>query len=157
VVEADLTTAPYYTALTTLTANPPVVTPTGLTGFPTTSGIVTTGEVETGDTSASGESDVYAIFYVETNPVYAEQAVEISSGQLQDRCGLGSNWFLITPTGIAAPPGNVNYLDDDGNAVFVFLGASCAAGSSEVTADVDAGTHPTYTTAFNIVAPEPTI
>ena len=158
VVEADLTVAPYYTALTTLTANPPAVTTSGLTGFPTTSGTVTTGEVETGDTAASGESDVYAIFYVETSPVYAEQPVQIASDQLQDRCGLGASWYLITPTGIGPPPpGNVVDLDDDGNAVFVFLGASCAAGPSEVTADVDAGTHTTYTTTFNIVAPQPTI
>jgi hypothetical protein len=157
VVEADLMTAPYYTALATLTASPPVVTPTGLTGYPTTSGTVTTGEVETGDTTASGNSDVIAIFYVETSPVFAEQQAEISSNQLQDRCGDGSSWFLITPTGIVAPPGNQTALDDDGNAVFVFLGASCAAGTSEVTADVEAGTHPTYTTTFTIDPPQPTI
>jgi hypothetical protein len=48
-------------------------------------------------------------------------------------------------------------LDDDGNAVFIFFGASCAAGPSEVIVDVKAGTHPTYTTSFNIVAPQPTI
>jgi hypothetical protein len=157
VVEADLMTAPYYTGLATLTASPPVVTATGVSGYPTTSGTVTTGEVETGDSAASGDSDVIAIFYVETSPVYAEQQAEISSNQLQDRCGGGSNWFLVTPTGIAAPPGNQTTLDDDGNAVFVFLGDSCAAGTSEVTADVEAGDHPTYTTSFNIVAPQPTI
>jgi hypothetical protein len=157
VVEADLMTAPYYTALTTLTASPPVVTATGVTGYPATSGTVTTGEVETGDTNNSGNSDVIAIFYVETNPVYAEAQAEISSNQLEDRCGQGASWFLVTPTGIAAPPGNQVTLDDDGNAVFVFFGASCAAGSSEVTADVEAGDHPTYTTSFNIVAPQPTI
>ena len=118
---------------------------------------MTTGEVETGDSTTSGNSDVIAIFYVETSAVYAEQQVEISSNQLEDRCGQGASWFLITPTGVAAPPGNQVTLDDDGNAVFVFLGASCAAGASEVTADVEAGTHPTYTTSFNIVAPQPTI
>ena len=48
-------------------------------------------------------------------------------------------------------------LDDDGNAVFVFKGASCAAGDSVVTADVDAGTHPTYTTTFTVDAPAPTV
>jgi hypothetical protein len=48
-------------------------------------------------------------------------------------------------------------LDNDGNAVFVFLGSSCAAGSSLVTADIEAGIHSTYTTSFNIVPPEPTI
>jgi hypothetical protein len=44
-------------------------------------------------------------------------------------------------------------LDDDGNAVFVFKGASCAAGTSTVTADVDAGTDPTYTTTFTVSPP----
>jgi hypothetical protein len=56
--------------------NPPVVTTEGLTGYPQTSRRpVTTREVETGDTLASGESDIYAVFYVETSPVYAEQPV----------------------------------------------------------------------------------
>jgi len=152
VIEADLEVAPYYTALGTLVANPPAVTPPGVTGYPTTSGTVTTGEVETGDTKASGDSDVYAIFYVETNPVYAEQKVEISSNQLTSRCLGFSNWFSET-----SGNGTQTILDDDGNAVFIFVGISCAAGTSTVTADVEAGTHPTYTTSFNIVAPQPTI
>jgi len=164
VVEADLNVAPYYTALGTLVANPPVVTTAGVSGFPTYSGIVTTGEVETGDTALSGNSDVYAVFYVETDPVYAEQPVEISSNELESRCGQG--WDLVSPsdlgagigsgTGTVEPPAE-GFLDDDGNAVFVFYGASCAAGPSEVIADVMAGTHTTYTTIFNIVAPAPTI
>jgi len=98
---------------------------------------------------ASDISDVYAVFYVETSPVYAEQPVEISSPELQSRCGTFSTF--ATPTGLTTT------LDDDGNAVFLFLGSSCAAGSSVVTADVEAGSHPTYTTTFNIVAPQPTI
>jgi uncharacterized membrane protein len=151
VIEADLIVAPYDTALTTLVASPPVVTTSGVFGYPATSGTVTTGEVETGDTAASGDSDVYGVFYVETNPVYAEQPVEINSAQLQDRCGLGFTW--TTELGGTTS----STLDDDGNAVFVFFGSSCAAGPSEVIADVEAGTHPTYTTTFNIVAPEPTI
>jgi hypothetical protein len=151
VIEADLTVAPYDTALTTLTANPPVVTVAGVSGYPTTSGTVTTGEVETGDTAATGESNVYGVFYVETSPVYAEQPVEISSTQLQDRCGGLYTWTTFLGGT------NSSTLDDDGNAVFVFLGSSCAAGPSEVVADVEAGTHPTYTTTFDVVAPVPTI
>jgi hypothetical protein len=157
VVAADLMSAPYYTALSTLTADPPVVTVPGVTGYPASSGTATTGEVETGDTVGSGDSDVIAIFYVEASPVFAEQSVEISSDQLQDRCGTGSSWFLITPFEIGPPPGNQATLDDDGNAVFVFFGSSCAAGTSEVTADVMAGDHPTYTTTFTILPPQPTI
>jgi hypothetical protein len=78
-------------------------------------------------------------------------AVEISSTQLQDRCGGGYTWTnFLGGT-------NTSTLDNDGNAVFVFLGSSCGAGSSVVEADVDAGTHPTYSTTFNVVAPTPTI
>jgi ribosomal protein L31 len=48
-------------------------------------------------------------------------------------------------------------IDDDGNAVFVFAGSSCAAGSSQVIVDVLAGIHPTYTTTFTVLPPQPTI
>jgi hypothetical protein len=48
-------------------------------------------------------------------------------------------------------------LDDDGNAVFVFEGASCAAGDSTVIADVNAGTHDTFSTVYTISPPVPTI
>jgi hypothetical protein len=162
VFEADLAVAPYYTALGTLVASPPAVTTPGVYGFPTTSGTVTTGEVETGDTTVT-DSDVYAVFYVETSPVYAEQYAEISASELESRCGEGWELFdLLSGTGQSAPNGTVEppatgQLDDDGNAVFVFFGQSCAAGPSTVVADVLAGTHPTYTTTFNIVAPQPTI
>jgi hypothetical protein len=161
VIEADLDVAPYYTALGTLVANPPVVTTPGVSGYPTYSGIVPGGETETGDTTDSGFSDVYAAFYVETSPVYAELPAEISSSELEGRCGDGWQWDSDTTT---LPGHGVNHespiqgtLDDDGNTVFIFSGASCAAGSSEVVADVIGGTHPTYTTTFNINPPAPTI
>jgi hypothetical protein len=166
VIEASLTDAPYYTALATLDALPPVVTTAGVTGYPQTSGTVSGGEVETGDTSfPDGGSDVFGVFYVETDPVYAEQTVEISSPELQARCGTfwtfesfngqdtyghGSTLETVISTATAI-------LDDDGNAVFLFIGASCAAGPSTVIADVEAGTHPTYTTTFNVLSPQPTI
>jgi len=169
VVEADLTVAPFYTALTTLVANPPVVTPEGISGFPQISGVPS--EVETGDTSASGDSNVYAVFYVETNPVYAEQLVEISSSQLEGRCIRGWRWEPGNPTGIGVGTGSgdqsgtgVNtgtrpstILDDDGNATFTFKGTSCAAGPSQVIADVLAGTHQTYVSTFTVLPPAPTI
>ena len=174
VVEASLVSAPYYTALATLNVLPPVVTPTGLTGYPQTSGTVTGGEVETGENgsipgdfgSETGGSYVFAVFYVETDPVYAEQTVEISSPELQSRCG---TYWLLDPQGpgqtsgggTLGPPGPylpaTATLDDDGNAVFYFEGASCAAGSSEVIADVMAGNHPTYVTTFTVLPPAPTI
>jgi hypothetical protein len=162
VIEADLMTAPYYTALTQLVANPPNVTTPGLTGFPNN-------EVETGDTTGlsapgpSGNSDVYAVFYVEDSPVYAEQPVEIDSTQLDGRCGMGWLWEAgnggepASGTGLNTGNEANTTLDDDGNAVFVFKGISCAAGESEVIADVLAGTHDTFTFNFNINPPAPTI
>jgi hypothetical protein len=170
VVEADLEVAPFYTALTTLVALPPAVTPEGVTGYPQTSGVAQ--EVETGDTSASGDSNVYAVFYVEDNPVYAEQRVEISSSQLEGRCIRGWRWEAGNPMSVGATTpvhsvesgtgvntGNraTTYLDDDGNAVFVFKGISCAAGTSEVIADVLAGTGDTFVTEFTVLPPAPTI
>jgi len=179
VVEADLSVAPYYTALGYLVVLPPAVTSPGVFGYPTYSGVVPGGETESGDivvgppatgsgcwpttSSCSEDSDVYAIFYVETDPVYAEKTVEISSTQLQDRCGAKYAWGIGnygTAQGldfVYNNGGTQTTLDDDGNAVFVFYGESCATGTSLVTADVDAGTHPTYTTTFNINPPAPTI
>jgi hypothetical protein len=156
VVDASMNAAPYLTALGTLTAAPPVVTTTGVAGYPTTSGIVTTGEVETGDTTASGNSDVYAVFYVETDPVYAEAMAEISDNQLVDSCGQGADWYDSSGNFIPGPD-ITETLDDDGNGVFEFVGSSCAATTSEVIADIEAGTHPTYTSTFTVDAPAPTI
>ena len=173
VIEADLEAAPFYTALTTLVALPPAVTPEGVTGFPQISGV--SQEVETGSTTPFGDSDVYAVFYVETNPVYAEQQVEIDSEQLDGRCIGEWAWVAGNRTGVGVntvipdtfrldQPGGVNtgakvntHLDDDGNAVFEFAGVSCAAGTSEVIADVLAGDHPTYVTEFTVDPPAPTI
>jgi hypothetical protein len=144
VIEADLVAAPYLTAVTTLDALPPSPTTAGVVGYPAN-------EVETGDTTASGTSDVYAVFYVETDPVYAETTVEISSAQLASRCLGGVTWTSNqgTFTGATATA----TLDDDGNAVFAFSGASCAAGTSTVIADVLAGTHLTYTSTYTIQPP----
>ncbi|HVC68751.1 MAG TPA: hypothetical protein VNC61_00665 [Acidimicrobiales bacterium] len=150
VVEADLVAAPYYTALTTLNVLPPNVTPAGVTGDPAN-------EVETGNTAASGDSDVYAVFYVETDPVYAEQTVEIGSTQLFSRClgAIAPVW--ISNQGSFTTSTATATLDDDGNAVFSFTGSSCAAGTSTVIADVLAGVHSTYVTTYTILAPAPTI
>jgi len=151
--EASLADAPFLTATTEVTIDPPAVTTPGLFAFPTSSGTVSGGEVETGD-SGTFASAAYAVFYVETDPVYAGQTVELSSPQLADRCGTAS---IFEDFFNAGTTGTTSIIDNDGNAFFAFLGASCAAGSSVVTADVLAGTHPTYTTTFNILPPQPTI
>ncbi len=158
VVEAVLDVAPFLTAQAIVTVSPPSLTPAGLNGYPATSGR-TVGEVETGDTPTSGDSDVYAVFSVEGDPVDAEQPVEIGSAQLDGRSAGG--WFWggtdgsINGTGVATAP-LPSTLDDDGNAVFLFMGSSCAPGPSQVVADVLAGTGPTYTTTFVVSAPAPT-
>jgi uncharacterized repeat protein (TIGR01451 family) len=154
VIEADLTVAPFLTAVTTLEVEPPAVTAVGLSAAPAD-------EVETGDTAASGDSDVYTVFTVETNPVYAEQPVELTSPQLEDRCITG--WRIEPGSGgtqIDQTSGTSvahGILDDDGNATFVFKGSSCAAGPSAVIADVEAGTHPTYVTTFTVEPPVATV
>jgi hypothetical protein len=131
-----------------------------VTGYPATSATVA-GEVATGNTASSGDSDVYAVFSVDADPVYAEEPVEIGSAQLESRCTGG--WFWggadgsLTGTGANANPPLQSTLDDDGTAVFLFMGTSCAPGSSQVIADVLAGTEPTYTTTFAVDAPTPTL
>ncbi|MGH9017781.1 MAG: hypothetical protein ACRDY1_08540 [Acidimicrobiales bacterium] len=166
VLEASMTTAPYYTALGTLVAGPPVVSAPGVFAFPNSSGPVSGGEVETGDGGVDlPESNIYIVIYVETDPVYAEQQATVTWTQLADRCQ-DSNGFVALLQGRltadqASPGGTLPsataQIDDDGNAALIFTGSSCAAGSSVITADVDAGSHPTYTTTFTILPPQPTI
>jgi hypothetical protein len=170
VIDASMLQAPYYTATTTLQVSPPAVTPAGVTGYPNS-------EVEIGDSSATEpginpptpapQSTVIAVFYVETSPVYAEQTVEIDSAELDASCGEAWSWeglnegTYATGAGpvnsVSNPPPATSVLDDDGNAVFVFAGASCAAGTWDVVADVEAGTHPTYVSTFTVLPPAPTI
>lgn len=101
----------------------------------------------------TGDSDVDAIISVATDPVYAEQTVEIVSS-LVARCATGT-WFTNQGsfTGSTASAA----IDDDGNANFTFLGASCASGTVQVTAIVEAGTEPSGTATFTIDPPAPGI
>jgi hypothetical protein len=147
-IEADLVAAPYLTATTTAEVLPPAVTTPGVAGSPAA-------EVETGNTTATGMSDVYAVFYVETDAVYAEQPVVISSQQLANRCLGGISWVTgaASSTGVSV----TGTLDNDGNVTFAFTGAECASGPSLVTADIDAGMHSTYTTTYTIAPPAITI
>jgi hypothetical protein len=147
-VEADLVAAPYYTATTTIQALPPNVTTAGLTAYPNP-------EVEVGDGTTTG-SNVYAVFYFEDNPVYAETPVEISSAQLQDRC-LGGETWAAGNGGTGTATGATTTLDNDGNAIFTFEGISCAPGTSTVVGDLVGGTHDTFSTDYSIMAPAPEI
>jgi hypothetical protein len=149
VIEADLASVPYKTATTTLTVNGPNDTPHGVWASPTK-------EVETGTSGEGGDSDVYAVFNVETSSKYSEQTVEIQSDELVDRCGAGSEWVTNVDT-FADSTTATAVLDDNGNATFTFYGVSCATGASTVIADVEAGLHPKYTTSFRVLSPRVTI
>ena len=149
VIEADLLLVPYKTATTTLTVVGPKNTPHGVTANPAK-------EVETGTSGEGGDSDVYAVFTVETLSSYAEQSVEIQSSELVDRCGAGSEWVTNVDTFSDSATATAT-LDDNGAATFTFYGISCASGTSTVLADVQAGLHPKYTTTFKIKSPRSTI
>ena len=92
-LEADLAATPFYSALTKSTSCRPR-TPSRCCRYPSD-------EIITGNTTASGESDMYAVFYVEAPSVYAEQYVEIQANELVDRCGEGSYW--VSNQGIRRP------------------------------------------------------
>ncbi len=169
VFDASLVAAPFTTELFTLTVDPPQTTPAGVTAAPAT-------EVETGDTAASGDSDVYAVFYVEGDPVWAEQEAEISDTQLESSCQGGWIWEPGNTTLIGgASSGNISgnphntgtafpnlpttsgdepftTIDDDGNSVFTFMGISCAASSTLVPP----GSTAIADVAFNLVGSHPT-
>jgi hypothetical protein len=133
---------------TNLVVDPPQVRyPRQVVGYPAN-------EVETGNTPASGDSDVYTVFNFTSSPGYAERHATISSGQLLKHCRKGILWetnspispFVNSATAIAT-------IDDDGNATFVFNGASCAAGVYLVTATVGKNK---YTTSYDIDPPAST-
>jgi hypothetical protein len=160
-IEASLDTLPYSSATTRLVIESPKVTAPGLHAYPDP-------EVEVGDgdpTSSNAASEASFVFYVEANPVYAEGTVSIVSDELTARCGEFSAWFdtdddlLATNAGVAPSTGlvatEVGGIDDDGNAVFVFDGGSCAAGRSSVTADVTGG--PSSVTTAVILPPAVTV
>jgi hypothetical protein len=149
VIEADLAATPFWSATTKLHVESPGDTTRGVFADPRT-------EVETGTSGEGGDSDVYAVFYAETYSVYAESKVEIEASELVDRCGGGSWWYTNVSTYHDSLTATA-VLDDNGNAVFDFVGISCAAGTSTIIADVEAGLHPTYTNKFTVLNPKRTI
>ncbi len=149
VVEADLEVAPFLTALTVYTGYPDVVSPPGAFALPDP-------EVETGDTATSGDSNVYADFVVETDPVYAEGFVEISDAQLASSCVLGGFWLTTGGVQPASSPITVP-ISDTGNAGVLFVGFSCAATTTTIIADVLSHGGPTYVGSYTVLPPAPTI
>jgi len=149
VVEASMNVAPFLTALTDLVSYPDVVTPAGTFAYPDP-------EVETGDTSTSGDSNVYADFAVETSPVYAEGYVEISDAQLASSCIRGGFWLTSSGVTPASSPVTV-MISDTGNAGALFFGISCAATTTTIIADVLSHGGPTYVGSYTVLPPAPTI
>jgi hypothetical protein len=169
-VEIDQSKAPYYTIVPApvITLSPPtqsyctaVGVPAGCTaamvGVPTITAYPNP-EVETGDGgTGDAASQVYVNFFLEENPVYAEQQVDVESAELTERCLSPSKWTASHGDtylgGILEPNGVSVELDNDGNADATFEGLSCAPGPSTVTADLVGGTGDTFTTIFTISAP----
>jgi len=133
---------------TNLVVDPPQVRyPREIVGSPAN-------EVETGNTPASGDSDVYTVFNFTSSPGYAERHATISSEQLLKHCRKGIVWETNSPISPFVNSATATAtIDDDGNATFVFNGASCAAGVYLVTATVGKNT---YTTNYDIDPPAST-
>lgn len=166
--EGSLVKSPFTSEFFTLTVSPPGVTPAGVTAAPSS-------EIATGDTPASGDSDVYAVFYVEGDPVWAEQEAEISDTQLESSCLDGWIWepgnqnlpggktsgnISGNPSNTGTAPPNLpntstdepfTTIDNDGNSVFVFMGISCAPSSTLVPPGSEADAE----VAFNLVGNHP--
>jgi hypothetical protein len=108
---------------------------------------------------ASSAADVVT---VECHPVFAEDTVTISSDELYNRCDGRLRWFQ-TPSFRAMAilrlrsPSVDATLDNDGEATVVAIGGpSCAAGSSDISAHLDAPPFATVTTRYRILAPQDT-
>ena len=148
-VQATLVPAPHTSASTILTIHPPAPTSTGISGLPAS-------ELETGSGS------VYAVFYVGTSPVFAQDAIDIESSQLQSDCAGG--WRLEPGDGGPAVWGPDSEsteaqttVDSDGNAAFVFEGRSCSPGTFSVSSELATPPHTTYQTSYTTVGSVPTI
>jgi hypothetical protein len=158
-IKAELGVEPFDTATTWLKVKSSKASSSGIVGEPQTGGA--TGEVETGDTSNSGFSDVYGLFYVEAGADYSSQPAEVDFSQLAASCSGG--WEAVAVSGSVSAtntntdPEITSNLDSNGNAAFLFVGANCATGTSQVNAEVEAGTDPTYNTTFTVDPPAPAI
>ncbi len=109
--------------------------------------------------TASSAADVVT---VECHPVFAESTVTISSDELYNRCAGNLSWFkppsLATEAIIRRGSASVDAtLDNDGEATVVaFAGPSCAAGSSDISAHLNAPPFATVTARYRIIAPQDT-
>jgi uncharacterized lipoprotein YajG len=109
-------------------------------------------------------SSVADIIEVECLEEYAGSTVKVADQELWARCKNAEKEHLMSWTVPPATPAEFGdtspeaeaTLDNDGNATFVVWGTNCAAGETLVTADLEAGKHPTVTTTFTVTPPRPT-
>lgn len=144
-VTADLTVAPHTTAQTTVSIAAPKTTPTRLSTYPSS-------EVEDSNTSS-----VAVILYAEYPSAYAENSVEFSDAQLNDRCAGGVQW--VGPDGQILGTGSsvTTTLDDNGNAFVVALaGPSCGSGKTLAQVDSVGPPYKTLTANFSVLSPRVT-
>ena len=146
-IEADLTVAPYTTAITQVQIAPPSDTRPGVFALPAQ-------QVEDDITSS-----VATIFYVEFPSVYSEHKVEISDAELYDRCdGHRITWILPNSTTFTYGKSVTVTLDDNGNAFVVALaGPSCAAINTFVQAELVGPPYVTLSTQFTVLSPRVTV
>jgi hypothetical protein len=149
-ISAHLEVPPFTTVTTGFTVLPPRVTEPGVFATPASK---VEGEVY---------SDVATIIQVEFPPVFAEEPVNVHSGELYSRCHRWPHTEAIVfedgyPETVQDLEEGTLYLDNDGNAFVVVIGnASCAAGPSLIEASLENAPYTTYTTEFTIEPPRPT-
>jgi len=101
-----------------------------------------------------GSSSVAGVVEVSCEPVYARAHVMVSAAQLYVRCNRRLAWYQPYPSSSSSGSSTSVQLDNDGNAIVVFVGGpSCAAGESLVAARMEAAPYTTATTAFEVLAP----
>ena len=155
-IKAKLLVASPVSATAVLKTEAPIPTAAGVAGSPGP-------EIETGNGPlASGDRDVYTVFYVEISSIYAGEGVTVSSDGLENACAKG--WRLeFGPTGASSTNGTdpgqspTGTFDGDGNAVFVFMGAGCAPGTYDVFSDLAGAPYTENMTSYTVEPPQPGI
>jgi hypothetical protein len=109
-------------------------------------------------------SSVADIIEVECLEEYAGSKVKVADQELWERCKNAAGEHLVSWTVPPATPAEFadtsaeaeGTLDNDGNVTFVVWGTNCAKGETLVTADLEAGKHPTVFTTFEVTPPKVT-
>jgi hypothetical protein len=145
-ITADLNTAPFTTARTTVAILPPHNTTPSLHAYRAR-------QVEDSTTSS-----VAVIFYAEFPSVYSERTVEFQDAQLFDRCAGGITWVGADEVVLGTGKSVTTTLDNNGNAFVVALaGPSCASGDTLAQADLVGPPFTTHTTNFVVLSPRVTV